>query len=194
MRASSPNSTSSAPASRAAAMPARMRCGVAGDVADRGVHLAESQPHVRASLSGQLCDGGSLLARAPWRPSAWRASVSLARGLRAGDLAVGALAAALLGAFARARRRLGSATRLAGVAGTPAARASEAIARSRSRAIASSSGSGVVVGEQAEAEMAVVAHHGDPERLAAGERHDRDRAPAAGGRAGTAGTAGRGRW
>ena len=34
--------------------------GVPGDVAHRGIHLAESQAHFEASLSGQLCTAGGL--------------------------------------------------------------------------------------------------------------------------------------
>ena len=56
---------------------------------------------------------------------------------------------------------------------TPAARASAAIAHLRSPRDRLELGQRVVVGEQAEAEMAVVAHHRDPQRLALGERHDR---------------------
>ena len=52
----------------------------------------------------------------------------------------------------------------------------------------------VVVADQAEVDLAVVAHDPDAERLALGQRHHReDRAPS-GGPSGTAGTAGRGRW
>ncbi len=62
---------------------------------------------------------------------------------------------------------------------SPAARASEAIAQLQIARDRLQLRQGVVVGEQPEAEMAVVAHDGDPERLALGERHDRVEDPQA---------------
>ncbi len=167
MRASSGNSTSLRPALRGGdARTDALR--VAGDVADGGVHLAERQAHyclavalpaarvrlaalptARVRLALCRCDCWPrrrlpVAVRQPWPPSA-------ARG--------GPLRGAPLGAAPAGFRRIGG-------AGEPAHRALELL-RDRVEV-----GQRVVVAEQAEAEVAVVAHHRDPERLAAGERHD----------------------
>ena len=112
--------------------------GVAGDVADGGVHLAEREAH-------------SQLARAL---RARRRSARLAAALR------------LRGAAAFLARRLAGGR-------TPGGARERGDRPFQIGGDRLELGQRVEVAEQAEAEMAVVAHHGDAQRLAARERHDR---------------------
>ncbi len=142
-----------------------MRSRVAGDVADGGVHLAERQAHSQGLAAAR--PAGGRVRRSP------RAAVGFA-----GRLAVRRPSRRRRRERRRASRgRAGGALadlRSVGGAGEQADRALE-VERDRVEV-----GERVVVAEQPEAEVAVVAHHRDPERLAAGERHDRvERAQAA---------------
>ena len=100
---------------------------VAGDVAHRGVHLAERQPHLGASLSRQLGTAGGLGPRSS-------AVAGASDGLQRRFCAVGP-------GPCLARRLMGCRSPVSPAWRTPAARASEAIAKRRSRASPSSPGS-----------------------------------------------------